>query len=143
MASTDKAATPAKPEEVKAAAPVAAATAPKAEVKKPAAKKATAKKPAAKKAAAKKPAAKKAAAPAKKAEAKKPAAKKAAAKKPAAKKPAKKAVKKLGKIIFEFDGAQIAFKDIEKKAAKLGGDVYVVAAEKKIYDAEGKSVELF
>ena len=86
---------------------------------------------------------KKAAAPAKKAEAKKPAAKKAAAKKPAAKKPAKKAVKKLGKIIFEFDGAQIAFKDIEKKAAKLGGDVYVVAAEKKIYDAEGKSVELF
>ena len=147
MASTDKAATPAKPEEVKAAAPVAAATAPKAEVKKPAAKKAAAKKPAAKKAAAKKPAAKKAAAPAKKAEAKKPAAKKAAAKKPAAKKPAKKpakkAVKKLGKIIFEFDGAQIAFKDIEKKAAKLGGDVYVVAAEKKIYDAEGKSVELF
>lgn len=138
MASTDKAATPAKPEEVKAAAPVAA-TAPKAEVKKPAAKKAAAKKPAAKKAAAKKPAAKKAAAPAKKAEAKKPAAKKAAAKKPAA----KKAVKKLGKIIFEFDGAQIAFKDIEKKAAKLGGDVYVVAAEKKIYDAEGKSVELF
>ena len=128
MASTDKAATPAKPEEVKAAAPVAAATAPKAEVKKPAAKKAAAKKPAA---------------PAKKAEAKKPAAKKAAAKKPAAKKPAKKAVKKLGKIIFEFDGAQIAFKDIEKKAAKLGGDVYVVAAEKKIYDAEGKSVELF
>ena len=143
MASTDKAATPAKPEEVKAAAPVVAATAPKAEVKKPAAKKAAAKKPAAKKAAAKKPAAKKAAAPAKKAEAKKPAAKKAAAKKPAAKKPAKKAVKKLGKIIFEFDGAQIAFKDIEKKAAKLGGDVYVVAAEKKIYDAEGKSVELF
>ena len=143
MASTDKAATPAKPEDVKAAAPVAAATAPKAEVKKPAAKKAAAKKPAAKKAAAKKPAAKKAAAPAKKAEAKKPAAKKAAAKKPAAKKPAKKAVKKLGKIIFEFDGAQIAFKDIEKKAAKLGGDVYVVAAEKKIYDAEGKSVELF
>lgn len=143
MASTDKAATPAKPEEVKVAAPVAAATAPKAEVKKPAAKKAAAKKPAAKKAAAKKPAAKKAAAPAKKAEAKKPAAKKAAAKKPAAKKPAKKAVKKLGKIIFEFDGAQIAFKDIEKKAAKLGGDVYVVAAEKKIYDAEGKSVELF
>lgn len=144
MASTDKAATPAKPEEVKAAAPVAAATAPKAEVKKPAAKKAAAKKPAAKKAAAKKPAAKKAAAPAKKAEAKKPAAKKAAAKKPAAKKAAaKKVVKKLGKIIFEFDGAQIAFKDIEKKAAKLGGDVYVVAAEKKIYDAEGKSVELF
>ena len=103
MASTDKAATPAKPEEVKAAAPVVAATAPKAEVKKPAAKKATAKKP--------------------------------AAKKPAA--------KKLGKIIFEFDGQQIDIKAIEKKAAKLGGDVYVVASEKKIFDTEGKAVELF
>ena len=63
---------------------------------------------------------------------------------PAAKKPAaKKAAKKLGKIIFEFDGQQIAYKDIEKKAAKLGGDVYVVASEKKIFDAEGKSVDLF
>ena len=93
--------------------------------------------------AAKKPAAKKA--PAKKA-AKKPAAKKApAAKKPAAKKTAAKkpAAKKLGKIIFEFDGQQIDFKAIEKKAAKLGGDVYVVAGEKKIFDAEGKSVDLF
>ena len=67
-----------------------------------------------------------------------------AAKKPAAKKPAaKKAAKKLGKIIFEFDGQQIAYKDIEKKAAKLGGDVYVVASEKKIFDAEGKAVDLF
>ncbi|MBO7451542.1 MAG: hypothetical protein J6U54_14345, partial [Clostridiales bacterium] len=84
-------------------------------------------------------------APAKKAApAKKVAAKKSAAKKPAAKKaPAKKAVKKLGKIIFEFDGQQIDFKAIEKKAAKLGGDVYVVAAEKKIYDKDGKAVELF
>ena len=144
MASTDKAATPAKPEEVKAAP--AAAVAPKTEVKaaakKPAAKKPAAKKAAAKKPAAKKPAAKKAAAPAKKAEAKKPAAKKATAKKPA-KKAAKKVVKKLGKIIFEFDGAQIDLKAIEKKAAKLGGDVYVVAGEKKIYDAEGKAVDLF
>ncbi|MBO7453417.1 MAG: hypothetical protein J6U54_24040, partial [Clostridiales bacterium] len=66
-----------------------------------------------------------------------------AAKKPAAKKAAKKVVKKLGKIIFEFDGAQIDIKAIEKKAAKLGGDVYVVAGEKKIYDAEGKAVDLF
>ena len=83
---------------------------------------------------------------AKKEEVKKaPAAKKAPAKKAAAKKaPAKKAaVKKLGKVIFEFDGQQIAYKDIEKKAAKLGGDVYVVAAEKKIYDKDGKAVELF
>ena len=93
----------------------------------------------------KKPVEKKVAAPAAKKPAteKKPAAKKPAAKKPAAKKPAKKAAKKLGKIIFEFDGQQIDLKAIEKKAAKLGGDVYVVAAEKKIYDAEGKSVELF
>ena len=76
----------------------------------------------------------------------KPAAKKAApAKKAAAKKPAAKkaAPKKLGKVIFEFDGQKIAFKDIEKKAAKLGGDVYVVASEKKIFDAEGKAVDLF
>ena len=66
------------------------------------------------------------------------------AKKPAAKKTAKKAApKKLGKVIFEFDGKQIDYKAIEKKAAKLGGDVYVVAAEKKIFDAEGKSVKLF
>ena len=57
---------------------------------------------------------------------------------------AKKApVKKLGKIIFEIDGKQIDIKAIEKKAAKLGGDVYVVAAEKKIFDANGKSVNLF
>lgn len=90
-----------------------------------------------------KPAAKKA--PAKKAEAKKtaPAKKAAPVKKTAAKKPAAKTVKKLGKIVFEFDGQQIDFKAIEKKAAKLGGDVYVVASEKKIFDAEGKSVDLF
>ena len=76
----------------------------------------------------------------------KPAAKKAApAKKAAAKKPAAKkaAPKKLGKVIFEFDGQKIAYKDIEKKAAKLGGNVYVVAAEGKIFDEEGKSVKLF
>ena len=89
------------------------------------------------------PAAAPAPAKAEKAAAKKPAAKKAA-KKPAAKKAAKKApAKKLGKLIFEFDGQQIALKDIEKKAAKLGGDVYVVAADKKIYDTNGKGVDLF
>ncbi len=112
--------------------------APKAAAKKAPAKKAAAKKPAAKKAAPK--AAAKKAAPAKKAAAKKPAAKKAPAKKAAAK---KAPAKKLGKIIFEFDGQQIDIKAIEKKAAKLGGDVYVVAAEKKIFDTEGKAVELF
>lgn len=109
------------------------------------AKKATAaKKPAEKKATtAKKPVAKKAPT---KAAAKKETIKKAAPdKKAVAKKaPAKKAApKKIGKIVFEFDGQQIDFKAIEKKAAKLGGDVYVVAAEKKIFDAEGKSVDLF
>ena len=97
--------------------------------KKPAAKKTTAKKAAPAKAAVKKEVAKKA--PAKKA---------APAKKPAAK---KAAPKKLGKVIFEFDGQKIDYKAIEKKAAKLGGDVYVVANEKKIYDADGKSVDLF
>ena len=117
---------------VKTDAPAVAAPAAKAEVK--AAPKAAAKKPAAKKPAAKKPAAKTAA--------KKPAAKKPAAKK-TAKKVAKKPVKKLGKVIFEFNGKQIDYKAIEKKAAKLGGDVYVVAGEEKIFDAEGKSVNLF
>ena len=106
-------------------------------------KEVAAKKPAEKKTAAKK------AAPAKKEAVKKAPAKKAAtkaaapAKKVAAKKTAAKPVKKLGKIIFEFDGQQIDIKAIEKKAAKLGGDVYVVASEKKIFDAEGKSVDLF
>lgn len=106
-------------------------------------KAAAAKKPAEKKATVeKKPVAKKAA-PAK-AVAKKETAKKAApAKKIAAKKPAAKPVKKLGKIVFEFDGQQIDFKAIEKKAAKLGGNVYVVASEKKIFDADGNSVDLF
>ena len=71
------------------------------------------------------------------------AAAKAPAKKTAAKKPAAKKVKKLGKIFLEIDGSQIDFKAIEKKAAKLGGDVYIVAKEKKIFDSEGKSVDLF
>ena len=106
----------AKKEEVKAAAPKAAS------------KKAPAKK-AAPKAAAKKAPAKKAA-PAKKVAAKKAPAKKAAA-------------PKAGKIIFEFDGQQIDLAAIQKKAAKLSGDVYVVAGEKKIYDTDGKAVELF
>ena len=110
----------------------------KEEVKKAAAPKAAAKKAPAKKAAAKKaPAAKKAAAP-------KAAAKKAPAKKAAAKKTAKKApAKKLGKLILEIDGQQIDIKAVEKKAAKLGGDVYIVAAEKKLFDTNGKGVDLF
>ena len=113
--------------------------------KKPAAKKATAKKAAtAKKTTAKKTTTKAAKAPAKKATtAKKATAKKAPAKNVAAKKPAAKKVKKLGKVIFEIEGKQIDYKAIEKKAAKLGGDVYVVVSEKKIFDADGKSVDLF
>lgn len=64
---------------------------------------------------------------------------------PAAPNPAaKKATsKKLGKIIIEIDGQQIDIKAVEKKARMLSGDVYVVAAEKKIYDKDGKSVDLF
>ena len=59
--------------------------------------------------------------------AKKEEVKKAAAPKAAA---AKKApAKKLGKLILEIDGQQIDIKAVEKKAAKLGGDVYIVAAE--------------
>lgn len=106
----------------------------------PVEKKTRGRKPAAKKVApAKKATAKKAPA---KATAKAPA-KKVAAKKPAAKKPGRKPAKKLGKIIIEIDGQQIDIKALEKKAAKLGGDVYVVTNEKKIFDTEGKSVDLF
>ena len=80
----------------------------------------------------------------KKAAAPKAAATKAPAKKAAAKKTAKKApAKKLGKLILEIDGQQIDIKAVEKKAAKLGGDVYIVAAEKKLFDTNGKGVDLF
>ena len=79
----------------------------------------------------------------KKTRGRKPAAKKVVAKKPSAKKPGRKPAKKLGKIIIEIDGQQIDIKALEKKAAKLGGDVYVVTNEKKIFDKDGKSVELF
>ena len=129
MAEEKKVEAPVKVEEKQAEAPKAATI--KAPAKKAVAKKATVKKTATKKA----PADKKATA--------KPAAKKTVAKKTAGKKPGRKPAKKLGKIIFEFDGQQIDFKAIEKKAAKLGGDVYVVAGEKKIYDKDGKAVELF
>lgn len=55
----------------------------------------------------------------------------------------KTASSKTQKIIFEIGGRQIDMKAIEKKAAKLKGDVYVVANERKIYDSEGNSVNLF
>ena len=70
--------------------------------------------------------------------------KKTAAKKTPAKKTAtKRTAKKLGKLILEIDGQQIDIKAVEKKAAKLGGDVYIVTAEKKLFDANGKAVDLF
>ena len=115
--------------DVKVAAPVAAApAAPKAEAPKAApAKKAAAKKPAAKKAAAKK------AAPAKKVAAKKAPAKKAAKKAAAPKKV---------DIIFQIDGQEISATAIAKKLPKAS-KIYVVAAEKKAYDVDGKGVDLF
>ena len=51
--------------------------------------------------------------------------------------------KKVDKIIFEIGGKQIDMKQIEKKAAKFCGTVYVVANERKIYDSEGNSINLF
>ncbi|MBQ6017437.1 MAG: hypothetical protein IJL19_06095 [Clostridiales bacterium] len=81
-------------------------------------------------------------APAAKAE-KKPAAKKAAAKKPAAKKAAKKvAAPKKVDIIFQIDGQEISATAIAKKLPKAS-KIYVVAAEKKAYDVDGKGVDLF
>lgn len=55
----------------------------------------------------------------------------------------KTATKKDGKIIFEIGGRQIDMKAIERKACKLKGDVYVIANERKIYDGEGNSIDLF
>ena len=50
---------------------------------------------------------------------------------------------KAGKIMLEINGRQIDFKTIESKAAKLGGNCYVVVNEKKIYNEDGKSVSLY
>ena len=51
--------------------------------------------------------------------------------------------KKSGIIMLEINGRQIDFKTIEAKAAKLGGNCYVVVNEKKIYNDDGKSVSLY
>ena len=51
--------------------------------------------------------------------------------------------KKNGTIMLEINGRQIDFKTIEAKAAKLGGNCYVVVNEKKIYNDDGKSVSLY
>ena len=71
------------------------------------------------------------------------AAKKTTTKSSTTKKTPKSTTKKVGKIIFEIDHRQIDIDAIKKKAAKLGGDVYVVTSEKKIYDSNGKSINLF
>ncbi len=81
----------------------------------------------------------KAAPAAKKVAAKKPAAKKAAAKKPAAK---KAVAAKKAEIIFQIDGQEISAAAIAKKLPKAS-KIYVVAAEKKAYDVDGKGVDLF
>ncbi len=51
--------------------------------------------------------------------------------------------KKAGTIMLEINGRQIDFKTIEQKAARLGGNCYVVVNEKKIYNEDGKSVNLY
>ena len=68
----------------------------------------------------------------------------AAPKKTAAKKPAaKKAVAaKKAEIIFQIDGQEISAAAIAKKLPKAA-KIYVVAAEKKAYDVDGKGVDLF
>ena len=70
-------------------------------------------------------------------------AKKVAAKKAPAKKAAKKAAapKKVD-IIFQIDGQEISATAIAKKLPKAS-KIYVVAAEKKAYDVDGKGVDLF
>ena len=122
-------------------------------VKKTAAKKTTTKKTAAKSSTAKKTTAAKKTTTKKSTTAKKTtsksstskssAAKKTTAKSSTTKKTTKSTTKKVGKIIFEIDHRQIDINAIKKKAAKLGGDVYVVTSEKKIYDSNGKSINLF
>ena len=62
---------------------------------------------------------------------------------PAVKAEAKKAAapKKVD-IIFQIDGQEISAAAIAKKLPKAG-KIYVVAAEKKAYDVDGKGVDLF
>ena len=50
---------------------------------------------------------------------------------------------KPGKLFLEVDGMQIEINEIKKKAKKLSGDVYIVTNEKKIYDTNGKSLDIF
>jgi len=70
-------------------------------------------------------------------------AKKTTAKKTTAAKKTTSSSKKSGTIMLEINGRQIDFKTIEAKAAKLGGNCYVVVNEKKIFNEDGKSVSLY
>jgi hypothetical protein len=70
-------------------------------------------------------------------------AKKTTAKKTTAANKTTSSSKKSGTIMLEINGRQIDFKTIEAKAAKLGGNCYVVVNEKKIYNEDGKSVSLY
>ena len=70
-------------------------------------------------------------------------AKKTTAKKTTAAKKTTSSSKKSGTIMLEINGRQVDFKTIEAKAAKLGGNCYVVVNEKKIYNEDGKSVSLY
>jgi len=70
-------------------------------------------------------------------------AKKTTARKTTAAKKTTSSSKKSGTIMLEINGRQIDFKTIEAKAAKLGGNCYVVVNEKKIYNEDGKSVSLY
>lgn len=70
-------------------------------------------------------------------------AKKTTAKKTTAAKKTTSSSKKSGTIMLEINGRQIDFKTIEAKAAKLGGNCYVVVNEKKIYNEDGKSISLY
>ena len=62
---------------------------------------------------------------------------------PAPVKAEKKAAKKTAaEIIFQIDGQEISATAIAKKLPKAS-KIYVVAAEKKAYDVDGKGVDLF
>ena len=65
------------------------------------------------------------------------------AKKKSAYKPIKRKAAPRKKIFLEIDGQQIEWRAIKDKAYMLDGDVYIVASEKKIYDRDGRSIELF
>ena len=56
---------------------------------------------------------------------------------------AEKVSNSTNKIILEIDGNQINLSEVESKAAMLGGDVYIVVGERKLYNTNGESVNIF